>query len=50
MAFSDGVVTSVGKGRAMGVLCLDFCKVFDMVPPNILLSKLEIQIDGWTVW
>jgi len=50
VAFCDGVTTSVDKGKVVDVICLDSCKVFNMVPNNILLSELGRSVfDRWTV-
>lgn len=46
-AFDSEVTTAMDKGR--DIVCLEFCKAFDMVPSCILSKQETGRLKGWIV-
>lgn len=42
MAFYNGVIGLVERGRATDITSLDLCKALDTVPHDTLVSKMKI--------
>ncbi|RMC13196.1 hypothetical protein DUI87_10730 [Hirundo rustica rustica] len=47
VVFYDGLIASVEKGMVTDVIYPDFCKTSDVLLNNILLSKVEREMDLW---
>jgi len=45
MAFYNGAMVLVDKGRATDVMYLDLCKGFDMIPHHILISDVDSGVE-----
>ena len=43
VVFNDGMTASVDKGRATGIIYLDLCKVFGMVPHHFSLNWRDVN-------
>ena len=51
VAFYNGVMALVDKGRATDVICLGLYKVLDMVLCHTLIFKWERDgLQGWAIW